>query len=129
MLCKLFPFLDLKNAEPDLPAKLRRLADDLELLMHFPVPPGELRKAPVIDDWVVVVTPLGVQLMGTVTGHPWFGDRPAVTSPLWAADPDGRWVRTTSRYYRLGVPGDTAIRDVISSVFDSCRDNGSSEDK
>lgn len=128
MLCKLFPFLDLRNVESNLPAKLRRLADDLELLMQFPMSPSELRNAPLIDDWVVVVTPIGVQLMGTVTGHPRFGNRPAVTSPLWVADPDGRWVRTTSRYYRLGVPGD-AIHDVISAVFDAGRDGGSSEDK
>ncbi|MGO3933697.1 hypothetical protein NP284_35945 [Rhodopseudomonas pseudopalustris] len=128
MLSKLFPFLDLKNAEPNLPAKLRRLADDLDQLMHFSGSPGELRNAPVIDDWAVMVTPLGVQLMGFVTGHPRFGNRPVVTSPLWAADPDGRWVRTTSRYYRLGAPGD-AIHDVISAVFDACRDGGSSEDK
>lgn len=127
MLSKSFPSLDLNNVESNLPAKLRCLADDLELVMHVPMSPSELRNAPLIDDWVVV-TPIGVQLMGTVTGHPRFGNRPAVTSPLRVADPDGRWVRTTSRYYRLGVPGD-AIHDVISAVFDAGREGGSSEDK
>jgi hypothetical protein len=26
-----------------------------------------------------------------------------MTSQIWAADPNGRWVRTMSRYYRLGA--------------------------
>jgi hypothetical protein len=125
----MFPFLDLKNVGPDLPAKPRRPADELELMIHFPVSPGHLRNAQVIDDWVVVVTPIGVRLMGNVTGHLRPGDRAAVTSPLWAADPAGRRVRTTSRFYQLGEPADTAVCDVIASACESSRDDVFSEDK
>jgi hypothetical protein len=42
-------------------------------------------------------------LMGSVTDHPVLGNRTAMTSQVWAADPEGRWIRTLKRFYRLGA--------------------------
>jgi hypothetical protein len=121
MLTKFFPFLDPAMIEPDLPAKLRKLANDLEAIRHFPPSTAALHDAPSIDQWLAMLTPTGVCLIGDVSGHPQLGDRPATTSPLWAADPDGKWVRTTSRFYRLGEPAGPEIRQVLQSVFDAYR--------
>ena len=57
-----------------------------------------------MEDFVIAQTPLGLQLIGHVSGHPQLGDTMAATSPLWFADPNGTWVRTLSRFYRLGTP-------------------------
>jgi hypothetical protein len=105
MLTARFPFLDPAQIAPDLARRLRMLADDCERLeLGRSVSPILLQKAPLLEDWFPTVTPMGVQLVGHVTGHPLRGDRPAATSPVWFADPGGTWVRTLSRYYRLGPP-------------------------
>jgi hypothetical protein len=115
MLTLNFPFLRPDNLEADLPAKLYRLADDIALLRQREQPyAGDLRAAPRLDKWTVVMTPLGLRLTGTVTGHPLLGDRSVMTSSIWVADPDARWVRTLSRYYRLGEPSNLeAVREAL----------------
>ena len=113
MLTRQFPFLDPARIEPDLARRLRALADDCERLeLRRPISPILLAKAPLLEDWVPTVTPLGLHLVGHVTGHPLQGDRKIATSPVWFADPDGTWARTLSRYYRLGRPlhRDDALR-------------------
>jgi hypothetical protein len=83
------------------------LADDCDRLERGrPVSPVLLQKAPLLEDWVPAITPQGVQLIGHVTGHPLLGDCAAATTPLWFADPNGTWVRSLSRFYRLGPPLD-----------------------
>jgi hypothetical protein len=105
MLTRQFPFLDPTRIEPDLARRLRILADDSErLALGLPVSAILLANAPLLEDWVPMVTPLGVQLVGQVSGHPLHLDRAIVTSPIWFADPDGTWARTLSRYYSLGPP-------------------------
>ena len=105
MLTELFPFLDPGQNPDDLARRLRALADDCNrLALGHPVAPAILQKAPLLDDWIPAVTPEGVRLIGHVTGHPIHGDRRVMTTPLWFADPDGAWVRTLSRFYRLGRP-------------------------
>lgn len=107
MLTRNFPFLRPDSLDADLPAKLHRLADDIALLREREQPYAEdLRAAPRLDKWTVVMTPLGLRLTGTVIGHPLLGNRPIMTSSIWVADPEARWVRTLSRYYRLGEPSD-----------------------
>ena len=74
-----------------------------------------LQTAPLLDDWVPAMTPVGLQLIGQASGHPLHGDRMVMTSPLWFADPDGGWVRTLSRFYRLGPPADPdEIRRILT---------------
>lgn len=123
MLTELFPFLHPSMIDADLAAKLRRLATDLDALRDFPVSAAVLRDAPLIDQWAAMLTAAGPRLIGRVTGHPRLGDRPAMTSPLWAADPAGQWVRTTSRFYRLGEPADAEVQSVLQSVFGAYRGN------
>jgi hypothetical protein len=121
MLTQMFPFLDPVALTSDLGLSLRALADDCDLLcQRRSVSSFVLDAAPRLDDWVAMPTPMGVQLMGQVTGHPLLGDRAVVTSPLWIADPQGRWVRTLSRFYRLGPPAKAAdIHRVVASVMEA----------
>lgn len=105
MLTEFFPFLDPRYITPDLVHQLRALADDASRLQHSRSPsPALLKQAPLIEDFVIAQTPHGLQLIGHVSGHPLLGDRAVATSPLWFADPEGIWVRTLSRFYRLGTP-------------------------
>jgi hypothetical protein len=115
MLTRLFPFLDPAYVTPDLGRRLRALADDCDRLERGrSVSPALLQKAPLLEDWVPAITPQGVQLIGHVTGHPLLGDCAAATTPLWFADPNGTWVRSLSRFYRLGPPLD---REDLHSVL------------
>src|ERR1700733_9749773 len=115
MLTRNFPFLRPDNLEADLPAKLYRLANDIAMLRQREQPyAGDLRAAPRLDKWTVVMTPLGLRLTGTVTGHPLLSDRSVMTSSIWVADPEARWVRSLSRYYRLGELSDLeAVREAL----------------
>jgi hypothetical protein len=118
MLTKTFPFLDVRRISPDLAARLQGLADDCARLAHDTTfVAARLRTAPVLDLYVPLVTPVGLHLVGKVTGHPRLGSRTIVTSQLWFADPDGMWVRTLSRFYALGRPGDDHDRILTSALF------------
>jgi hypothetical protein len=103
----------------DLVLRLRALADDCDLVCRRrSVSPFVLDAAPRLDDWVAMQTPMGIQLMGRVIDHPLLGNCATMTSPVWIADPHDRWVRTLSRFYRLGPPaGPTDIRHVVTSVM------------
>jgi hypothetical protein len=94
MLTRRFPFLDPAHITPDLARRLRALADDCERLeFGRPVSPILLQKAPLLKEWIPAVTPLGVQLVGHVTGHPMHGDRAVATrrsgSPILTATGSG----------------------------------------
>ena len=95
---------------PALTAKLRSLAHDLDRIAIAAAPTAaELAKAPLLVDWKIVLTLSGLVLTGFAAGHPLLGARAIVTSPLWVLDPESRWARTLSRFYRLGVPKGGAI--------------------
>lgn len=99
-----FPFFCLSTPGTSLPERLRSLAGDLERIRLGTGPrPDECAHAPLITYWRTVLSPLGLRLMGSVTDHPLLGNRTAMTSQVWAADSDGRWIRTLTRFYRLGA--------------------------
>jgi hypothetical protein len=103
MLSDAFPFLLPSNIKSDLPGKVRRLGDDLERIRSGAGPTdAEIAAAPLIEEWYAVLTPTGLRLAGVVSRHPLFGNGTTVISQVWAADAGGRWVRTISRFYRLG---------------------------
>jgi hypothetical protein len=102
MLTDDFPFLLSKHIDGHLTARLRSLADDLDRVRAGSAPSfADLAQAPMIADWCTVLTPAGLRLAGSVTGHPHLGNRAAITTQLWAADSQERWVRTLSRFYHL----------------------------
>jgi hypothetical protein len=95
---------------PDLTLRLRALADDLDRIAGGEVPTAaDLSQAPLLVDWRFMLTWAGVSLVGFVAGHPLRGSRHIATSPLWVLDPDLRWARTLSRFYKLGVAAGGAI--------------------
>lgn len=105
MLTITFPFLHPKNIQENLADTLLGLAADLDRVRRRQGPTkAELAEAPLLRDWRSAESPMGVRLVGSVHGHPRLGDRLVMTSPIWAADPGGDWVRTMSRFYRLGDP-------------------------
>jgi hypothetical protein len=130
MLTNLFPFLDPAHITPDLALRLHVLADDCgRLELERTVSPILLLKAPLLEKWVPTMTPEGVQLIGHASGHPVHGDRIVMTTPLWFADPDGSWVRTLSRFYRLGAPANPdEIRRVLTRMVSSNTDDGSEDE-
>lgn len=129
MLTKMFPFLDPVSITPGLADRLRALADDCERLRRRgAVSSMSLQTAPVIDDWATLLTPLGIQLTGHVIGHPLLGDRAIVTSPVWFADPNGAWIRTLSRFYRLGTPLTPDEIEIFRAVVEPLDVHGNSDD-
>jgi hypothetical protein len=118
MLTRLFPFLDPAHITSDLGRRLRALADDCDRLkLRRSISPAVLRSAPLLEDWVPAVTPEGMRLIGFATGHPVHGDRMVMTTALWWADPDGAWVRSLSRFYRLGRPAHPdGVRRRLTSI-------------
>jgi hypothetical protein len=131
MLTQLFPFLDTAYATPDLAHRLRALAEDCDrLALRRSISPIELRSAPLLEDWVPTITPAGVRLIGYASGHPVHGHRMVMTTALWWADPDGAWVRSLSRFYRLGRPAHPDDASRLPPLIATCSGagNDSSED-
>jgi hypothetical protein len=107
MLTQLYPFLDPARINADLAPRLRALADDCDhLALNRRVSPTLIQGAPLLEQWLPVLSPEGVRLAGHVIGHPIHRDSFVMTTALWFADPDDTWVRTLSRFYRLGPPCD-----------------------
>lgn len=133
MLTQLFPFLDPSHATSDLIQRLRALADDAAHLQRMrTVPQALLRSAPLLKYWVPLRRPEGLRLIGQVSGHPIVVGRMIMTSPLWFADPEGKWVRTLSRYYRLGPPANSVEASLMSSermTLPDTPDDETSEDR
>jgi hypothetical protein len=112
MLTDNHPFLLPDHIGKELTAKLRTLADDLDRIRVGQAPNDrEYREAPLIGGWRTIFDPTGLRLTGQVLDHPRIRAGVAMTSQLWAADPSGLWVRTLSRFYRLGAPAGVIDED------------------
>ncbi|CAN7344172.1 hypothetical protein LJR231_001954 [Phyllobacterium sp. LjRoot231] len=86
---------------------LEHLLRDLKRLRSGNFPDKkELATAPLIDQWSVGTRPLPC-LYGVISGHPRFRTSEGVTSDVWVMSPNLKFVRTLSRYYRLGVRAET----------------------
>jgi hypothetical protein len=110
MLTQLFPFLAPTEVSSQLTQRLRRLADDLDRINAGDAPTkADIAAAPLLVDWRIARAPTGICLAGSSVRHPILGSGVMMTSPLWAADPEMRWIRTLSRFYRLGAAADFIV--------------------
>ena len=83
--------------------ELEHLTHDLRSLKQG-TPPSErqLESCPLLDQWSFGFLPAPC-LIGTVYQHPALGSLSDIhTSELILIDPERRWARTWSRFYRLG---------------------------
>ncbi|CAN7420599.1 hypothetical protein LJR231_002712 [Phyllobacterium sp. LjRoot231] len=82
---------------------LENLLRDLKSLRSGSFPDKKaLASAPLIDQWSLGTRPVPC-LYGVISGHPRFRRSEGVTSDVWVMSPNRRFIRTMSRYYRLGV--------------------------
>lgn len=83
---------------------LRRLLNDLEHIRRCKAPsPATLREAPSLNEWSFAHR-LAPCLSGYPEGHPTCrSGRMARTSDLWIIAPEQSYVRTLTRFYRLGA--------------------------
>ena len=90
-----------KNAQSEIEL-LERLVADLKRIRDGQGPThDELAAAPIIHEYEIEHR-LALALRGVILGHPLLGSTVGTTSDLWAITADKRWVRTLSRFYRLG---------------------------
>ncbi|KAB2774837.1 DUF6634 family protein [Brucella anthropi] len=85
---------------------LKALVRDLERLLNGEDPhQSELADAPLIDNWDFDRRDTTC-LVGTFIAHPRLGRivPNGITSELWYIDPERKYARTFSRFYRLGKP-------------------------
>jgi hypothetical protein len=85
-------------------ARLEKLAADLDRLACGIMPTAEsLAAAPRLDGYVRATRPVPC-LVGHCTDHPRLNGPLITTTDLWVVAPELGWVRTLSRFYRLGNP-------------------------
>lgn len=83
---------------------LRRVAEDLRNILEGSQPTrAELLAAPILRDYGFIAQPVPVAL-GHCIGHPVLRDGHITTSQVYMVDPELRWIRTLSRFYRLEAP-------------------------
>lgn len=83
--------------------RLRAMCDDVDAVLAG-LPPTErlLARAPLLTGWEAAPYE-AICLIGQVSGHPLIDDGPLRSSQVYMIDPDQRWARTISRFYRLGT--------------------------
>jgi hypothetical protein len=87
--------------------RFESLRDDFMLAAKGELPSGlSYKDAPFIEGWAIVHMTVPC-LVGYVSGHPVLpGDRRTIaTSQAWLMSSDHDWLRTQSRWYRLGRRG------------------------
>lgn len=82
----------------------KRLTKDMAAIINGDKPTrADLEAAPLLQNYRFV--PRSVpSAIGFGTGHPSLPNGPTQTSQIFIIGPDHRWIRTLSRFYRLGTP-------------------------
>jgi len=68
--------------------------------------PKDLDGAPVLTGWRLMLDGALLRAAGDLSGHPTISDPFVTTSPVLGFDLGAGWMRTRSRWYRLGEPDD-----------------------
>jgi len=68
--------------------------------------PKDLDDAPVLTGWRLMLDGALLRAAGDLSGHPTISDPFVTTSPVLGFDAGAGWIRTRSRWYRLGEPDD-----------------------
>ncbi len=85
-------------------ARLERLTVDLDRLGSGIMPSAEeLADAPLLEGYASASRTVQC-LVGHCSSHPRLNGPVIVTTDLWVIAPELGWVRTLSRFYRLGMP-------------------------
>jgi hypothetical protein len=67
---------------------------------------NDLENAPVLTFWWLMADGNLLRAQGDLSGHPTISDPFVTTSPVLGFDAEAGWMRTRSRWYRLGPPAD-----------------------
>lgn len=88
--------------------RMRAMCDDIDAFLAG-LPPSEemLAQAPLLEEWRLVPDQ-STRLSGFVSGHPRIRPGPLVSSQVFMLDPEQKWARTLSRFYRLGTPAEAS---------------------
>lgn len=80
-----------------------------------------LEDAPALAGWWIARGRNHLHARGSVIGHPTIDDPFVTTSPVVGFNLDEGWMRTRSRYYRLGKPMDLGAFKIVEAVdLDQC---------
>lgn len=83
--------------------------------------PEVLEHAPALAGWWIARGRNHLHARGSVIGHPTITDPFVTTSPVVGFNLDEGWMRTRSRYYRLGKPLDLGAFKIVEAVdLDQC---------
>ena len=83
--------------------------------------PEVLEHAPTLAGWWIARGRNHLHARGSVIGHPNIDDPFVTTSPVVGFNLDEGWMRTRSRYYRLGKPMDLGAFKIVEAVdLDQC---------
>lgn len=80
---------------------LQRLTDDLTDIVAGTRPTAQDLSGAVVMRGFMIGQHQVPCLIGMAEGHPRLGSKLITTSRLFCVDPNGRWARTFSRFYRL----------------------------
>lgn len=92
---------------------------DIEKLLQEAVtkPSDEvLASAPYLDSWWIIQAGHFLRARGQVDGHPSICDPYVTTSPVMGFNVDEGWMRTRSRYYRIGSPIDLDKLRLVEAI-------------
>jgi len=79
---------------------------------------NDLDNAPVLTLWQLRVDGTLLRAEGVLSGHPTIADPYVTTSPVLGFDAEAGWMRTRSRWYRLGPPADS---DHLMTINDAAQ--------
>lgn len=78
--------------------------------------PDQIADAPRLDCWWISAFHGFLRAQGDVSGHPDISDPFVTTSPLIGFNVEAGWLRSRSRFYRLGSPLELPGMTVMDAV-------------